>query len=305
MDKLSVGRFIAEQRKAKGLTQKQLAEELNVTDKAVSKWETGRSYPDVETLEKLGCFFDVTVNEILSGKLINRTDFAEEADKNVVQVMRETRKAKNILKGIIKGFVACLFLVGFAFGPVRFFVTFPHFFSETAEVNGWEITYNNLFNAAYLDCYIADPDEEDFDITVPDEYNGLPVTKFGHSSLVPTAPFHINMDSYINAPEDSEYNCCFTKDMIVCETDGDFFCIENIVFKMRIGKNIKEIKDVDMDYYYPHLNEDGSITFYHPVVEIYCSEENKHFYSEDGKLYKKSDGALVTDFEYNYYWNNK
>ena len=79
------------------------------------------------------------------------------------------------LKRLQKSFVACLFLVGFAFGPVRFFITFPHFFSETAEVNGWEITYNNLFNAAYLDCYIADPDEEDFEITVPDEYNGLPV----------------------------------------------------------------------------------------------------------------------------------
>lgn len=301
MDKLSVGRFIAEQRKAKGLTQKQLAEELNVTDKAVSKWETGRSYPDVETLEKLGCFFDVTVNEILSGKLINRTDFAEEADKNVVQVMRETRKAKNILKGIIKGFVACLFLVGFAFGPVRFFITFPQFFSETAEVNGWEITYNNLFNAAYLDCYIADSDEEDFDITVPDEYNGLPVTRFGHGSHVPTAPFHINMDSYINAPEDSEYNCCFTKDMIVTCTDGELLRIENVVFKMHIGKNIKEIKDVDMDCYYPHINHDGSITFYHPVAEIYCSEENKYFYSEDGRLYKKSDNSLVRNFEYAYY----
>lgn len=301
MDKLSVGRFIAQQRKAKGLTQKQLADELNVTDKAVSKWETGRSYPDVETLERLSAFFGVTVNDVLSGKVIAQTDFAEEADKNVVQVMKDTKKTKAVFKRIIIGLVLCPAVIYTVFTILRLAISVPFLFGDTAEVNGWEITYNNLFNAAYLDCYIADPDEEDFDITVPDEYNGLPVTRFGHGSHVPTAPFYINMDSYMNAPEDSKYNYCFTKDMIVCETDGDFFCIENIVFKMRIGKNIKEIKDVDMDYYYPHLNEDGSITFYHPVVEIYCSEENKQFYSEDGKLYKKSDGALVTNFEYNYY----
>ncbi len=302
MDKLSVGRFIAEQRKAKGLTQKQLAEAMNVTDKAVSKWETGRSYPDVETLERLSGFLGVTVNDVLSGKVISQISFAEEADKNIVQAMRETKKAKNILKGIIKGIVACLFLVGFVFGPVRFVMTFPHFFSESAELDGWELTYNNLFNAAYLDYYIADPNSEDFVITVPDEYNGMPVTKFGHGSAVPTMPFHIDAsDLFMNEYAVSGYKYGVTKEEMLANTNGKFFRIENVVFKMHIGKNIKEIKDVDMDCYYSHINTDGSITFYHPVVEIYCSEENKHFYSEDGKLYKKSDGSLVRDFEYDYY----
>ncbi len=300
MDKATVGRFIAEQRKAKGLTQKQLAEELNVTDKAVSKWETGRSYPDVETLERLSGFFEVTVNDVLSGKVISQTSFAEEADKNVVQVMKDTKKTKAVFKRIIIGLVLCPAVIYTVFTILRLAISVPFLFGDTAEVDGWRITYNNFLNAAYLDSFIADPDEEDFEITVPDEYNGLPVTRFGHSSLVPTAPFHINMDSYINAPEDSEYNCCFTKDMIVTCTDGELLRIENVVFKMHIGKNIKEIKDVDMDCYYPHINHDGSITFYHPVTEIYCSEENKYFYSEDGRLYKKSDGSLVRDFEYNY-----
>ncbi len=302
MDKLSVGRFIAEQRKAKELTQKQLADELNVTDKAVSKWETGRSYPDVEMLERLSAFFGVTVNDVLSGKVIAQTDFAEEADKNVVQAMKDTKKTKAVFKGVMKGIVLCPIVLYIVFCVLRLALGIPVWFAESEELDGVEVIYNNLLNTASVSCYIADPDEEDFIITVPDECNGIPVTKIGHDFLAPlTAPFFIDMDSYIKAPKDSKYNYCFTRDMIVTYTDGELLRIENVVFKIHIGKNIKEIKGVDMDCYYPHINEDGSITFYHPVVEIYCSEGNMHFYSEDGKLYKKSDNSLVRIFEYAYY----
>ncbi len=302
MDKLSVGRFIAEQRKAKELTQKQLADELNVTDKAVSKWETGRNYPDVEMIERLSAFFGVTVNDVLSGKVISQTSFAEEADKNVVQAMKDTKKAKSVFKGVMTGIVLFPVVLGIVFGVLNLVLCIPVWFAETEELDGVEVIYNNLLNTASVSCYIVDSDNEDFIITVPDECNGIPVTKIGYDFALLAAPFFIDMDSFVKAPEDSKYyNTCFTSEMIATCTDGELLRIEDVTFKMYIGKNIKEIKDVDMDYYYPHLNEDGSITFYHPVVEIYCSEENKHFYSEDGKLYKKSDGALVTNFEYNYY----
>ena len=76
------------------------------------------------------------------------------------------------------------------------------------------------------------------------------------------------------------------------------YSVENPVFTVNIGKNIDAIVNVDMDVYYPHINEDGSITFYHPVVNINCSKENKHFYSKDGKLYYKETDELVSDFAY-------
>ena len=95
MDKISVGRFISEQRKAKQLTQKQLAEHLNITDKAVSKWETGKSYPDIEVLEKLSNLFNVTINDILSGQIISQNNIIEQADKNIIDIMRNTKKVKN------------------------------------------------------------------------------------------------------------------------------------------------------------------------------------------------------------------
>ena len=64
--KNQVGTFIAQCRKEKKLTQKQLGENLNVTDRAVSKWETGRSFPDVRLMEPLCQELDISVSELLA-----------------------------------------------------------------------------------------------------------------------------------------------------------------------------------------------------------------------------------------------
>ncbi len=68
MDKERTGQLITELRKEKGLTQKQLADALNVTDKAVSKWERGLSFPDISMLEPLSELLDVSIMEILAGE---------------------------------------------------------------------------------------------------------------------------------------------------------------------------------------------------------------------------------------------
>lgn len=63
------GKRIVQLRKEKGFTQKELADKLNVSDKAVSRWETGKNYPDIETLQQLATALDVSVNDLLSGEL--------------------------------------------------------------------------------------------------------------------------------------------------------------------------------------------------------------------------------------------
>lgn len=70
MDEIVAGKIIAELRKKKGLTQKQLAAVLGVTDKAVSRWENGYGLPDVSLLPKIAAAFDVTVDELLTGRRI-------------------------------------------------------------------------------------------------------------------------------------------------------------------------------------------------------------------------------------------
>lgn len=68
MDKERTGKLITELRKEKGLTQKQLAEALNVTDKAVSKWERGLSFPDISMLEPISQTLDISIMELLAGE---------------------------------------------------------------------------------------------------------------------------------------------------------------------------------------------------------------------------------------------
>lgn len=83
MDKELTGQFITELRKEKGLTQKQLAESLNVTDKAVSKWERGLSFPDISMLEPISRVLDISIMELLEGKRqdANETLTKEEAQR--------------------------------------------------------------------------------------------------------------------------------------------------------------------------------------------------------------------------------
>ena len=71
MDQIKIGRFIAEQRKVQALTQMQLAEKLNITDRAVSKWECGKAMPDSSIMLDLCDLLKISVNELLSGEKMN------------------------------------------------------------------------------------------------------------------------------------------------------------------------------------------------------------------------------------------
>ena len=71
MDQIRSGRLIAEERKKKGYTQRQLAEKLNISDKTISKWECGNGFPEVSLLLPLCDELGITVNDLLSGELFH------------------------------------------------------------------------------------------------------------------------------------------------------------------------------------------------------------------------------------------
>lgn len=107
------GKFISELRKEKNITQKQLAEILNVSDKAVSRWETGKGFPDVNLLVSLSEFFEVSVNELLAGKRIENKNLCEIADKNVIDAVatkEKTVKKKN-LQMVLCVLIFCVLLI--------------------------------------------------------------------------------------------------------------------------------------------------------------------------------------------------
>ncbi len=103
MNQISTGKFIACCRKEKGLTQAQLAEKLNITDRAVSKWETGKCMPDSSIMVELCNILDVTVNELLSGERIEMNNYEEKVNENLIALKRkdENNMNKNTIISII------------------------------------------------------------------------------------------------------------------------------------------------------------------------------------------------------------
>ena len=88
MDQIKVGNFIAVMRKEQGFTQEELGERLGVTNKTISRWETGKYMPDIDKLQELSTCLGVSVNELLSGeKIESADDFVKKADENLVDVL--------------------------------------------------------------------------------------------------------------------------------------------------------------------------------------------------------------------------
>lgn len=101
MDLIKIGKYIAEKRKALGLTQKQLAEKLNMSDKSVSKWERGICLPDVSIYMELCSILRISINEFLAGEDIGAENVIEKSDSNLIQITKESKKKQKNLKTIL------------------------------------------------------------------------------------------------------------------------------------------------------------------------------------------------------------
>ncbi len=88
MDQVKIGKFIAESRKKQGMTQAQLAEQLGITDRAVSKWENGKSLPDSAIMQELCQILHITVNELLNGEEISSEDYTKKMEEKLLEMAR-------------------------------------------------------------------------------------------------------------------------------------------------------------------------------------------------------------------------
>ena len=97
MNQEKIGRFICEHRKEKGLTQAQLAEKFGISNRAVSKWENGKSLPDASIMINLCNFLGITVNELLTGERISMEDYKEKAEDTMTNVVEISQKEKRAM----------------------------------------------------------------------------------------------------------------------------------------------------------------------------------------------------------------
>ncbi|MCR5753188.1 MAG: helix-turn-helix domain-containing protein [Acetatifactor sp.] len=136
MNQMSIGEFMQQLRKQKNLTQRELAERIGVSDKTISKWETGNSIPDTSMLMSLCSALDISVNELLSCEKLPPEDYSKKAEENMMSLLKENetnRKSNvtNLIVGCVLFVLAFLFmylsLFGFTLGGLPGFIDLPSF----------------------------------------------------------------------------------------------------------------------------------------------------------------------------------
>ncbi len=116
MEQIKIGKFIASCRKEQGMTQAVLAEKLGISDRAVSKWETGKSMPDSGIMLELCELLKINVNELLSGEHITMEDYNAKSEEVIIGLKSENEKyAKRLLRSeayiVVVGVVASLAMI--------------------------------------------------------------------------------------------------------------------------------------------------------------------------------------------------
>ena len=109
MDQVKIGKFIAERRKMVDLTQAQLAEHLNITDRAVSKWETGKSLPDASIMLDLCDVLKISVNDLLTGEVVTMDNYSKELENNLLEMIKQKEECdRRLLRTEVVMGICCI-----------------------------------------------------------------------------------------------------------------------------------------------------------------------------------------------------
>lgn len=133
----NIGGFLQELRKSKGLTQKELAEQIGISDKIISKWENGNSVPDTSMLLPLCNALEITVNEFLSCEKILPENYSMKAEENIMALIEENKRTQkgNIVSRIIGGVVVCIALIFMVISTAGLLFPINNFFDPVSFIN--------------------------------------------------------------------------------------------------------------------------------------------------------------------------
>lgn len=148
MDQMKIGKFIAKRRKNVNLTQLQLAERLNITDRAVSKWENGKSLPDSSVMLELCDILKITVNDLLSGEVVTMENYNREMENKLLEMVKQKEQSdKRLLAAeVVLGITATVVLLALVF--IAAFVQMESWLKATMIVFGFVVFFGGLFLCA-------------------------------------------------------------------------------------------------------------------------------------------------------------
>ena len=184
MDQIRIGQYIAGKRKALGLTQKQLAERLGMSDKSVSKWERGVCLPDVSVYAQLCGILGISINEFLAGEDIDREDLPRRAEDNLLQVSTDSKRRQRRLKRIIAALTAVALAAAALVGAMLWQAHRPQNYiaplaRDSAEMQTAELLAGR--NSAWLYRFCATDRFRALTVWCTEYRNGAPVgtTRYG------------------------------------------------------------------------------------------------------------------------------
>ncbi len=236
VDLIKIGKYIAGKRKGLGLTQRQLADKLGMSDKSVSKWERGICLPDVSVYSDLCQILGISINEFLAGEDIGHEDLIRKSEENIIGIAAESKRKQNLLKKIICVLLAVSILDITMIGVSVYRAARPQNFIVPVEKDSIEMETAQLLSGpdgAYI-----------YKFTTTDEYESLRLyfSEF-HSGILQGKE---NMElgfSGVHSPEYGE---------ILIIPDFDKFVVKVIIASegSRLSTEIPILEDVtDREYY--------------------------------------------------------
>ena len=147
MNKNNIGEFISKLRKEKGLTQQELAKLLNVTDRAISNYETGRRIPDISLYKPICDVFDITVSELINGERINEDKLLISSNNTIINTLKKNKKDKNRLSLIIK----ILFLILIAL----VYILINYYKDLYPKIDIYNFSLTKIINFAFISLYLV------------------------------------------------------------------------------------------------------------------------------------------------------
>lgn len=110
MDQIKIGTFISKKRKEKKLTQSELADKLNITDRAISKWENGVCLPDASIMHELCDILEITINDLFSGEIVDMKDNEKKLEENLLEItkLKEEKDRQLLNLEIVIGYTSSI-----------------------------------------------------------------------------------------------------------------------------------------------------------------------------------------------------
>ena len=159
MDQVKIGKFIAERRKKIGLTQMQLAEKLNITDRAISKWENGKSMPDSSIMLELCDVLKISVNDLLNGEIVTMDNYKEKSEQNLLEMVKQKEHSDRqmLTLEIVIGVLSVIILLSLTF--IAAFLQMENWFRIAIIVFAFVVSITGLMfalkieqTAGYYEC---------------------------------------------------------------------------------------------------------------------------------------------------------